>query len=111
MPWGSGIRFVATPMQGVDVILNRNVVYIEQGLTDDGAYLVSFFYPPVTTSELPNDASEVSEEEFQQVFDNWAAYRQEIEDLLNSLSASDWEPDLTTLDEVISSLQFGEYGQ
>jgi hypothetical protein len=33
IPWGSGVRFVATPMQGVDVILNRNVVYIEQGLT------------------------------------------------------------------------------
>jgi hypothetical protein len=28
-------------MQGIDVILNRNVVYIEQGLTDDGAYLVT----------------------------------------------------------------------
>jgi hypothetical protein len=27
MPWGSGIRSVATPMQSVDVILNRNVVY------------------------------------------------------------------------------------
>jgi len=94
MPWGSGIRFVATPMQGIDVILNRNLIYIEQGLTDDGEYLVSFIYPPVSTSELP-----------------WATYREEIEDTLNSLSASDWEPDLVFLDEVISSLQFGSYGR
>jgi len=111
MPWGSGVRFVAAPMQGVDVILNRTVVYIEQGLTDDGAYLVSFFYPPVTTSELPDSADEMSEEEFQQVFNDWATYREEIEDTLNSLSASDWEPDLVFLDEVISSLQFGSYGR
>jgi hypothetical protein len=110
-PWGSGVRFVAAPMQGVDVILNRTVVYIEQALTDDGAYLVSFFYPPVTTSELPDSADEMSEEEFQQVFNDWATYREEIEDTLNSLSASDWEPDLVFLDEVISSLQFGSYGR
>jgi hypothetical protein len=111
MPWGSGVRFVAAPLQGIDVILNRNVVYIEQGLTDDGAFLVSFIYPPVATAALPNDVSEVSEEEFQQVNSDWATYNQEKEGLLNSLSASDWEPDLTTLDEVIGSLQFGDYGK
>ena len=111
MLWGSGVRFVATPMQGVDVILNRNVVYIEQGLTDDGVYLVSYFYPPVSTSELPNSVEEVSEEEFQQVNSDWATYRQEKEDSLNSLSASDWDPDLTILDDVIGSLQFGDYGE
>jgi hypothetical protein len=111
MPWGSGIRFVATPMQSVDVILNRSVVYIEQGLTDDGAYLVSFIYPPISTSALPDDVGEISEEEFQQVNNDWATYRQEKEDILNALSSSDWEPDLTTLDEVIGSLQFGDYSQ
>ena len=111
MPWGSGVRFVAAPMQGVDVILNRNVVYIEQGLTDDGAYLVSFFYPPVSTSVLHDDVSEVSEEEFQQAYDDPATYLQETEELLDSLLASDWEPDLTTLDDVIGSLQFGDYGE
>jgi len=111
MPWGSGIRFVATPMQGIDVILNRNLIYIEQGLTDDGEYLVSFIYPPVSTSELPDSIEEVTEEEMQGVNSDWATYREEIEDTLNSLSASDWEPDLVFLDEVISSLQFGSYGR
>jgi hypothetical protein len=109
--WGSGIRFIATPMQGVDVILNRTAVYIEQGLTDDGEFLVSFFYPPVSTAALADDVSEVSEEEYQQATSDWATYLQETEAMLDSLSASDWEPDLTTLDEVITSLQFGDYGQ
>jgi len=111
MPWGSGVRFVATPMQSVDVIVRRSTVYIEQGLTDDGAYLVSFIYPPVSTSELPDSVEEVSEEEFQQANSDWAAYRQEKEELLDSLAASDWDPSLSTLDEVISSLRFGDYGK
>jgi hypothetical protein len=111
MPWGSGIRFVAAPMQGVDVILNRNLVYIEQGLTDDGQYLVSFFYPPISTSALPDDVSEVSEEEFQQANNDPNTYLQEKEQMLNELAASDWDPELTTLDAVISSLQFGNYGK
>ena len=89
----------------------RNVVYIEQGLTDDSEYLVSYFYSPVSTAELPNSIDEVSEGEFNQVNSDWATYRQETEDLLNSLSASDWDPELTTLDELIGSLQFGDYGQ
>ncbi len=111
VPWGSGFRFVATPMQGVDVILNRSAVYIEQDLTNDGAYLVSFIYPPVSTSELPDSIDEVSEEEFQQVNSDWVTYRQQKEDLLNSLSDSDWDPNLTGLDDVIDFLRFGEYGQ
>ena len=89
MPWGSGIRFVASPMQSIDVILNRNMIYIEQGLTDDGEYLVCFIYPPVSTSELPYSIEEVTEEEMQQVNGYWATYRQEKEDSLNALSTSD----------------------
>jgi hypothetical protein len=109
-PWGGAVRFVAAPMPGVDVVLNRNVVYIAQGLTDDGKYLVSFFYPPVATAVLPNSVEEISEEEFQQANSDWATYLQEKEDMLNDLSPSEWEPALTTLDAVISSLQFGNYG-
>jgi hypothetical protein len=111
MPWGSGIRFLATPMQGLNPILNRDVVYIEQGLTDDGQFLVSYFYPPVSTSMLPNEITEISEAEMQQAINNWAAYLPEKQDQLNSLSASDWDPSLATLDEVIGSLQFGDFGQ
>jgi hypothetical protein len=91
--------------------MNRNVVYMEQGLTTDGAYLVSFFYPPVGTPALPNDVDEVSEEEFQETMSDWASYSQEKEEMLNALSPSDWDPALTTLDAVISSLKFGDYGQ
>ncbi|NCF64982.1 MAG: hypothetical protein GWP61_03350 [Chloroflexi bacterium] len=109
-PWGSAVRYVARPMQGVDVILNYGVAYIAQGLTDDGKYLVSFFYPPLSTSALSNSVEEISEAEFQQANNEWATYRQEKEDMLNELSPSDWDPDLTTLDAVIGSLQFGGYG-
>ena len=74
-------------------------------------YLVSFIYPPVSTSVLPDDVSEVSEEEFQQANSDWATYLTEKEAQLDSLSPSEWEPELTTLDEIIGSLQFGDYGK
>jgi hypothetical protein len=52
------LTVLAIPMQGINPILNWSVVYIKQGLTDDRAYLVSFFYPPVSTNEQPDSVEE-----------------------------------------------------
>lgn len=69
--------------------------------------VVSFFYPLVATSALPDSVEEVPQEEFEQLNSgDWTTYQKEKEELLNGLSASDWEPDLNTLDAVISSLQY-----
>ena len=73
---------------------------------------ISYFAFQQVVGEQANAVEEVPEEEIEQLNSgDWAMYRQEKEDLVNSLSASDWEPNLTTLDEVIGSLQFGDYGQ
>ncbi len=112
-PWGSAIRSVTRPSQSIDVITNQRLTYVEQGLTGDGLYLVSFFYP-VRTDTLPDTGADVSQEELDQVNsgdqDQYNAYRQAKQELLDGLSTSDWEPDLAVLDEVINSLQFGDYG-
>jgi heat shock protein HslJ len=113
-PWGSAIRSVARPSQSIDVITNQRLTYVEQGLTDDGLYLVSFFYP-VRTDALPDTSSDVPQEELDQVNSGdqaqYEAYRQAKQEQLDGLSTSDWQPDLTALDEVINSLQFGDYGR
>jgi hypothetical protein len=113
-PWGSAIRSVSQPSQSIDVITNQRIYYVEQGLTDDGQYLVSFFYP-VRTDALPDTGADVPQEELDQVNsgdqNQYPAYRQAKQELLDGLSTSDWEPDLAALDEVIHSLQFGDYGQ
>lgn len=109
-PWGSGLRYIGILLEDIRPILNREIVYIEQGLTNDGAYLVSFIYPPVSTSEVSDSRDKIPEEELQQANSNWKAYRQGKEDTLNSLSAADWDPGLDALDSVIGALQFGDYG-
>ncbi|NKQ36434.1 MAG: META domain-containing protein [Chloroflexi bacterium] len=102
----SGYRFVGRFAQDANPITSDGLPlqYIYQGFTNDGQYLVSFFYP-VTSSALPtnadvNDAfneavSAGKTEEF---------LAQQIEEI-NSLSPSDWEPDLATLDALVGSLQ------
>jgi hypothetical protein len=65
----------------------------------------------VTTAALPDSIEDVSKAEMDQVNSDWAVYREEREVVLDALPASDWEPDLTALDAVIGSLQFGEYGK
>jgi heat shock protein HslJ/uncharacterized protein YraI len=103
---GSGVRFVGRFSQGANPVSNDNpqLYYIFQGFTDDGVYLISFFYP-VSTSALPN-SSEVTDEEQQKVDTDSEAYMQEKTDELNALQSSDWEPDLDTLDALIGSLEF-----
>ena len=112
--WGRAIRSVTKPSQSMDVVTNQGLTYVEQGLTDDGLYLVSFFYP-VRTDALPDTGADVPQEELDQVNsgdqDQYNAYREAKRELLDGLSSSDWEPDLAALDEVISSLQFGDYGK
>jgi len=103
---GSGVRFVSRFSQGTNPVTSDNppLFYIYQGFTEDGLYLVSFFYP-VTTDSLPN-SDEVSDEERQLVDADTQAYLDTKTEQLNALSASDWDPDLTTLDAVIVSLKF-----
>jgi heat shock protein HslJ len=86
-------------------VTNAGLTYIYQGGTYDAEYLIAFFYP-VSTDELPDSAGEVSSEEMQQVDSNPTAYLEEKATQLNNLNPEDWQPDLTVLDAVISSLQF-----
>ena len=103
---GSGVRFVGRFSQGPNPVTNDNppLFYIYQGFTEDGQYLISFFYP-VTTDELPG-ADQVSEEERAMVDSDPTTYLATKTEQLNALVATDWEPPLTTLDAVIDSLGF-----
>lgn len=105
IPMGSGVRFVGRFMQDANPVTNQGMRYIYQGFTDDGTYLISYFYP-VTTDALPDGAENVSEDEQEQVNTDVEGYLAGKASELNGLSASDWEPDLTTLDAVIDSLVF-----
>jgi len=101
---GNGARFVGRFVQDPNPVTNQRLRYIFQGLSDDGQYLVAFFYP-VTTNALPR-IEDVSDEEMQRVNSDLEAYMQEKTEMLNALPESDWDPDLALLDSVLASLTY-----
>jgi heat shock protein HslJ len=104
--FGFGVRFVGRFTTSVSPVSNDvpQLYYVFVGVSDDGLYLVSFFYP-IRTDELPN-SDEVTDEERQEVVADQRAYLDGKIEELNFLTYADWEPPLTELDAVITSLNF-----
>jgi hypothetical protein len=99
----SGYRFVGRWAQDANPVTNQGLRYVYQGFTNDGVYLVAFFYP-VTTPQLgPIDA--LPAEEWDAFNADPQAYIQAQAEALNALAPVEWEPDLTTLDAVVDSLR------
>ncbi len=104
---GEGVRFVSRFSQGPNPVTSDNppLFYTFQGFSSDGVYLISFFNP-LTTTTLPA-SEEITEEERQQMDEDNEAYLEAKTTQLNTLSTSDWIPDLNTLDAMITSLKYG----
>ena len=100
----SGYRFIGRWAQDANpVTADSRLWYTYQGFTNDGRYLVSFWYP-VTTAELPKQA-DLSAAEMEQFNADPQAYIQAQADMLNALPPSDWQPDLAQLDALVGSLR------
>jgi heat shock protein HslJ len=106
IPMGYGVRFVGRFAEDPVTVTNDDpqLFYIFLGFSDDGRYLISFFYP-VSTDNLPNVA-DVSDEERAAAENNYQRYLEGKVEGLNALEPSAWDPDLTVLDGVIGSLNF-----
>ena len=100
----SGYRFVGRWAQSPNPVTNQNLRYVYQGFTNDGEYLVAMFWP-VRTDQLADDASGVPEDDMSAFNNDPIAAIETQKEALNELSASDWEPDLATLDAMIRSLK------
>lgn len=100
----TGYRFVGRWAQDANPVTNENLQYVYQGFTNDGHYLVSFWYP-VTSEQIPNSAGDVSAESMDQFNSDMAAYMAAETSRLNALTTADWAPDLATLDALVASLQ------
>ena len=104
--FGFGVRIVGRFSQSVSPVTYDNppLYYIFQGVSDDGLYLISFFYP-IVTYEIPS-SEEVSDEETQQAIDDPRGYLDAKAEELDELGFADWIPALSELDAVITSLEF-----
>jgi heat shock protein HslJ len=100
----SGYRFVGRWAQDANpVTAESRLWYTYQGFTNDGQYLVFFFYP-VTTARLPKQA-ELTGAEMDKFNSDPQAYIKAQAEMLNALAPTDWQPDLTQLDKLAGSLQ------
>jgi putative lipoprotein len=99
-----GYRFVGRWAQDANPVTNQNLRYVYQGFSNDGVYLVSFWWPE-STPALPNDAGEVTTEQMDAFNADPTAAIDATAAELNSLSADQWDPDLETLNAVVASLQ------
>ena len=97
----TGYRFVGRWAQDANPVTNQNLRYVYQGFTNDGYYLVSFWYP-VTSSQI---ADEPTAEAMEQVNSDINAYLAAEAERLDALATSDWDPDLATLDALVASLE------
>jgi heat shock protein HslJ len=98
-----GYRLVGRWSQDASPISNYGPRYVYQGFTNDGVYLISFWWP-VTTEALP-DSSELTKEQIDAFYADPEGYLNSKAEELNALSTDQWQPDLADLDAVVASLQ------
>lgn len=102
----TGLRFVGRYVAEPEAVSNDGLTYIFFGFSNDGRFLISFFYP-IRTDALPDDASETTAFVAEQLQADPFSYLSEQVQMLNQLDESDFEPAVSTLDAVVASLRFG----
>ena len=106
---GRGVRYISdSPLrQDIGPWTNETTGYYYQGLTTDGTFYISLFWPE-STEALPNTVEDVPEDVLaaSRNPETSPTYQQEVKDTLNALPASAWNPDLASLDAMMASLTF-----
>lgn len=99
MPGLSGVRYLVYFSQGVNPIVEGNVFYTFQGITDDGQYFVSIIFP-VNTGVLSIDGNV---EDYDAFATNYLPYLDEVVQRVHT--AEFFSPALSTLDDVVQSIR------
>lgn len=100
---GKGLRYLTQLAQGMVPINNRELFYTYQGITNDGKYYVAAVLP-VNNASLPAD-EQMTEEKAQELTSNYLQYLAAVEGTLDTQAPDRFNPDLTQLDAMMSSLK------
>jgi hypothetical protein len=106
---GKGVRYISNYSQGPNPVVDREVFYTFQGLTDDGTFYVSAFFP-VQTGVFPAEpppCARCGEPDYDP-FVEWTTTLTEQLVVLNDQPADDFEPSLDVLDDLIQSIHIGK---
>ncbi len=103
---GRGVRYLSYYSQGLNPVLDRELFYTFQGLTNDGQFYVAAFFPvssgifPVEPPACPR----CSEPGYDPAAE-WQAVLTEQLDRLNAQPGDQFKPSLAVLDELIRSIR------
>jgi WD40 repeat protein len=97
---GRGLRFIARFSQEAKPVVNPDVFYTFQGLTEDGSQYVAAFFP-LYVPILPDQFQVEDWDAFNQGYQDYMA---DITSNLESLKPYDFEPDLENFDNLIRSM-------
>ena len=105
---GKGVRYLTYYSQGINPVLDQQVFYTFQGLTNDEQFYVAAFFP-VQTGLFPTEPPPCTQctDPNYDPFPEWNGLLHEQLLQLNARSENDFLPSLTLLDEVIMSLRIG----
>ena len=97
---GHGLRFIARYSQEATPLINPDVFYTFQGLTEDGSQYIAAFFP-LYVSILPDHLQVENWDTFNQGYKDYIAA---ITSKLETLNPDDFEPHLEIFDNLIRSL-------
>jgi heat shock protein HslJ len=100
---GSGLRFVGRTIPDSAPVNNDQLFYAFQGLTGDGQFYVSLFWP-VAAAGFPDTAADVSPEDQSLLAADYNLYLQQVIATLEAVPAAGWQPALASLDALVTSL-------
>jgi hypothetical protein len=111
---GSGVRYLSDnpDRQAIGVWSSDSTAYAFQGLTEDGRYYVSLWWP-VSTSALPETADLAAQGARARAVDPLTnpAYIRDTAAMLDALNPGSFTPRLSLLDTMVQSLQIGINGE
>lgn len=98
---GRGIRYLAQYGQDVSPVIEGEMFYTFQGLSDDGRYYVAALFP-VNTGVLPEGMP--ADLNPDQLVGMWEDYLASVREQLNGVAPADFTPSLEMLDSLVQSL-------
>ena len=103
---GRGIRYLSYYAQGPNPVLDREVFYTFQGLTDDEQFYVAAFFP-VETGIFPKEPPACTQcgDPNYDPFVEWTALLGDQLTQLNAQPEDEFAPSLSVLDQVVKSIQ------
>jgi hypothetical protein len=103
---GTGVRFITFYSQDISPVSNDRLVYMFQGITSDGKYVIAAQFP-VKAPVVP-DSIDPNTFDYNALSADYPGYMTKTVTALDGVAAGDYTPSLDLLDALIQSVSVGQ---